>query len=639
MPHSLGFSRPAAALRSRERSVINHPETIHGELWLVDQSGGDKGFMGGRLRQLAKEIFRCGSIAFTALLVFAAPGTGTGMDTAPGMALPRPLTDADAARYRRIFSVQKAGKWRAADRDIAKLKNRILLGHVLEQRYMHPTRYRSKFRELAAWLKLYNDHPAARRIYRLAQRRKPRRAKYPRAPARLGTPAPAARAPAKPVTTNGKTRRARKLMRRIRHLVRHERLTRAEELLTSRKSRGVLRKVEFDRSQSRIATGWFFYGADENALRLAGAAAERSGAVLPFAHWTAGLAAFRLGRYAAAARHFEGMASSDRTTGWNLSAAAFWAARANMLARNPERVHRWLDVAAGQQRTFYGILARRVLGLKSPLHWAHPELRLESIENLAGNERVKRALALVQVGERQRAERELRALAVIDDAATAHTLLAIADAAGLPALALAAARRLEARGGDAPASGLYPLPRWQPKGGFRLDRALIFAFMRQESAFKVRAKSRSGARGLMQLMPGTAGFIARTRFRGRKRNQLFDPELNLTLGQKYLRYLIAHDAVQGDMFLLAIAYNGGPGNLAKWQRKVSKVSVDPLMFIESIPARETRQFVERVLANLWVYRERLNQPAPSLDAIAAGERPIYKSVDDMLLSEAGDARN
>ena len=109
--------------------------------------------------------------------------------------------------------------------------------------------------------------------------------------------------------------------------------------------------------------------------------------------------------------------------------------------------------------------------------------------------------------------------------------------------------------------------------------------------------------------------------------------------QKYLRYLIAHDAVQGDMFLVAIAYNGGPGNLAKWQRKVSKVSVDPLMFIESIPARETRQFVERVLANLWVYRERLNQPAPSLDAIAAGERPIYKSVDDMLLSQAGDARN
>ena len=239
----------------------------------------------------------------------------------------------------------------------------------------------------------------------------------------------------------------------------------------------------------------------------------------------------------------------------------------------------------------------------------------------------------------RRAARELRALSVLDDEETIHTLLAIADAAGLPSLALAAAKRLEARGGVAPVSGLYPLPRWRPPGGFRLDRALLYAFMRQESAFKVRAKSRSGARGLMQLMPGTAGFIARTRFRGRKRNQLFDPELNLTLGQKYLRYLIAHDAVQGDMFLLAIAYNGGPGNLAKWQRKVSKVSVDPLMFIESIPARETRQFVERVLANLWGYRERLNQPAPSLDAIAAGERPIYKSVDDMLLSQAGDARN
>jgi soluble lytic murein transglycosylase-like protein len=614
-------------------------------LWPLKDSGGNKGVMGDQLHHRANIGFRRAPVVLAALLVFAAPGTapaldtGTGLDAARSAALPRPLSNADADRYRRIFAVQENGRWRDADREIAKLENRLLLGHVLSQRYMHPTRYRSKFRELAAWLELYNDHPDARRIYRLAKRRKPRRAKYPRAPERLAAPAPKARETVERISTNGKTRRARSLMRRIRHMVRHERLSAAEKLITSRQARGVLGKVPFDRSLSRIATGWFFYGADENALRLAGAAAERSGAVLPFAHWTAGLAAFRLGRFTDAARHFEGMASSGRTTGWNLSAAAFWAARANMLARNPERVHHWLNIAAGQERTFYGILARRILGLKSPLVWERLELRFERIDALAGNGRVRRALALVQVGERQRAERELRALAVIDDAETADILLAIADAAGLPALALAAARRLEARGGDAPASGLYPLPRWRPAGGFRLDRALIFAFMRQESAFKVRAKSRSGARGLMQLMPGTAGFIARKRFRGRNRNQLFDPEFNLSLGQKYLRYLIDHEAVQGGMFALAIAYNGGPGNLAKWQRRVFKRSADPLMFIESIPARETRNFVERVLANLWVYRERLNQPAPSLDAIAAGERPIYKSVDDTLVLQAADARN
>ena len=143
----------------------------------------------------------------------------------------------------------------------------------------------------------------------------------------------------------------------------------------------------------------------------------------------------------------------------------------------------------------------------------------------------------------------------------------------------------------------------------------------------------------MQLMPATASYMAQRRFRGRARNQLFDPALNIALGQKYLRYLIEHENVGGDMFLLAAAYNGGPGNLAKWQRRVSKLSTDPLMFIESIPARETRQFIERVLANLWIYRERLGQPAPTLDAIAAGRRPIYKALDAARLATADNAGN
>ena len=58
------------------------------------------------------------------------------------------------------------------------------------------------------------------------------------------------------------------------------------------------------------------------------------------------------------------------------------------------------------------------------------------------------------------------------------------------------------------------------------------------------------------------------------------------------------------------------------------------MFIESIPARETRDFVERVLSNLWMYRERLGQAAPSLDAIAAGELPLYKALDQSKVAEA-----
>ena len=98
--------------------------------------------------------------------------------------------------------------------------------------------------------------------------------------------------------------------------------------------------------------------------------------------------------------------------------------------------------------------------------------------------------------------------------------------------------------------------------------------------------------------------------------------------QKYLRYLIAHDAVQGDMFLVAIAYNGGPGNLAKWRKRAKRWRyLDQLVFIETIPSSETRNYVKRVLANLWVYRHRLGQEAPSLDTLAAGSAPSYKALD------------
>ena len=80
--------------------------------------------------------------------------------------------------------------------------------------------------------------------------------------------------------------------------------------------------------------------------------------------------------------------------------------------------------------------------------------------------------------------------------------------------------------------------------------------------------------------------------------------------------------ILGGLFLMAAAWNGGPGNLNKWRKKTDDLN-DPLFFIESIPSRETRNFIEKVLSNLWVYRNRLGQSAPSLDAIAEGRWPVY----------------
>jgi hypothetical protein len=92
------------------------------------------------------------------------------------------LRAADAALYREIFEVQTEGRWAAADALIGRLDDPLLMGHVLYQRYMHPSAWRSRYDELAGWLERYADHPNADRIHALAERRRPAGAPAPQRP-------------------------------------------------------------------------------------------------------------------------------------------------------------------------------------------------------------------------------------------------------------------------------------------------------------------------------------------------------------------------------------------------------------------------------------------------------------------------
>ncbi len=99
-------------------------------------------------------------------------------------ALPRILSDGDVALYRRIFALQVGGRWKAADRLVAKLTDPLLMGHVRAQRYLHPTKYRTRYKELKAWMAKYADHPDAGRLYKLALKRKPKNWLAPKPPLR-----------------------------------------------------------------------------------------------------------------------------------------------------------------------------------------------------------------------------------------------------------------------------------------------------------------------------------------------------------------------------------------------------------------------------------------------------------------------
>jgi soluble lytic murein transglycosylase len=555
--------------------------------------------------------------------------------------LPEVLNLHDVQRYQRIFELQEDGHWKKADKLIKGLGDPILMGHVLAQRYLHPTKYRSKYKELKKWMASYADHPDANRLYKLALRRKPSNWRTPKRPVPFflrGSVEPAKRAtaPGKNLS-RAQYRKVRTYKRQIRSYLRKGWTKSVKKLIVTTEVKRLFSNFDIDQAKARLALGYFSAGRDEWAVMWASEAAERSGHYLPEANWTAGLASWRLGNSIKSAHFFEAAAITQGRSNWLTSASAFWAARAYLVGGKPEKVNPMLGLAVAYPRTFYGLLARKMLDLPSTFSWSSPALEQLDLNALLAVPATRRALALLQVGETRRAERDLRGLAGRSPPQVGMAILALAARTNLASLAFRLNYALHPGGGGFDGAS-YPLPTWKPKGGYSIDKALVFALIRQESAFNPNAKSWAGARGVMQLMPRTAGFVAgdlRFHRTASTLRTLYRPEINMMLGQKYIKILLRDTKINGDLFFMAAAWNGGPGNLNKWRVNNNHMD-DPLFFIESIPSRETRNFVEKVLTNLWIYRDRLGQPTPSLDAIAAGKWPLYKAFDNTPTQLAGN---
>src|SRR6185437_11210670 len=315
------------------------------------------------------------------------------------------------------------------------------------------------------------------------------------------------------------------------------------------------------------------------------------------------------------------------------SAAAFWAARVELRADRPENYGYWLKIAAENPRTFYGMLARHLMGVdRDPSFDADPFTQFDA-QLVVGIDGGRRVLALIAVGQDGLASSELRELASHASASLLQSLAALADRANLPGVSI----RLAGLLGDTDktrAVALYPVPRWEPIGGYTVDRALLYALMRQESQFTPGAHSQAGARGLMQLMPSTARSMAELtgatlgkRNSKKERAALNDPEYNLMLAQEYVKLLLRDPRISNNLIVFAASYNQGPTATARWETAHPEYRDDPLLFIESIPSKEARTFTQKVLTNYWIYRQRLGQPMPDLDALAAGKWPTYTAYD------------
>jgi soluble lytic murein transglycosylase-like protein len=292
----------------------------------------------------------------------------------------------------------------------------------------------------------------------------------------------------------------------------------------------------------------------------------------------------------------------------------------------PALIRHYLRMAAAG-RDFYGLLARAILaqplaGDAEQIAFQEPMLQL-----LLGYPGARRAIALGQIGRIADAEREIRKLAARAAPELMAGLVALAKALDLPAAQMRLAQSLGHSHGRYDLSALFPVPNWRPASGYTLDRALVFAFMRAESAFDPRAESHAGARGVMQVMPATAQYIAaRSDLELPHGNALFEPETSILFGQAYLEHLLQRPSIGDNLIYLAVAYNAGPARVLRWQGLLQATD-DPLLFLESIPMREPRVYVKKVLTNLWSYRARLGQAQPSLEALARSRWPTYRALD------------
>jgi len=532
------------------------------------------------------------------------------------------LNDTDIEKYKKIFSLQKLGKWEEAEDTIEQLDNKILLGHVKYQKLMHPTKYRSKYSELKDWLILYSDHPMSDKIWKLADRRKPKNTKSLKKPEKLNRLAGSGRdfKSITPLENFNIPKKYNAIYKNIKSLVKRGRPTQALRDL----NKITLPNYIEDDLKSIISAGYYAVGKDKVSMKIAINAASRSGIDNPKLYWRAGLASYRLNKKEVALKHFIQLTKIKKNI-WLKYAGAYWAAKIYLEFNNELEAKNNFTIAAQQVNSFYGQLAIEYLGYKENIKWEVKKPGSFFKLDILNNEHVKRALALSTIGRYGEADQEIRFVYGILGNDNIYELLELTNYLNLPAVQLRLGDKLFQKG-DLSYLALYPSPQWINNQDKKIDEVLLWSLMRKESSFYLKAKSPRSARGLLQLMPSTARTVMRDRsIRGSNLWKLYDLEYNILIGQKLLLRLMDQENISDSLVPLLMSWNAGPTRYKKWNEQI-KIYSDPLLYIESIPSYETRWFVKKVLKNMWIYRDKLQQPKLSRKDLANNLWPKYKNL-------------
>jgi soluble lytic murein transglycosylase len=288
---------------------------------------------------------------------------------------------------------------------------------------------------------------------------------------------------------------------------------------------------------------------------------------------------------------------------------AFWKGRAASIGGNDALAREWWQRAAEHPSTFYGQQALLSLGTQAPrFEFARPADPLIR-EAFVSDELVLLVQRLHALGADASLRTFLLHLSGLAENVDERLLVAqLADEVDRPREAVRAAKRANQLDNIIGAAGypLWPLPKRDPDA--QLPDALVLSVIRQESGFDRAAISRAGARGMMQLMPGTAKQVAKGLSEPYSRSRLLtDPGYNIRLGGAYLAQMLQR--FDGSAPLALAAYNAGPHRVARWVKEFGDPrsgEIEMLDWIETIPFSETRNYVQRVLEAVPIYRHLLS---------------------------------
>lgn len=400
------------------------------------------------------------------------------------------------------------------------------------------------------------------------------------------------------MTENPASEAGRRDMWRLKHLLAREAL----EMKNYRAAYDLTRTTEsetpLDRSEAEFLAGW-------TALRF-------------------------LDMPDAAARHFA-ILTDVVSTPVSLSRGLYWQGRAAEALGDMEGAERHYAAGAEHITTYYGLLAAERLGrmrgepavLSIP---DDPEVTQADIAAFETNEMVRATRMLGELGEEYWFFKFGTHLEdTMDDPAQIALLSDMANRYGMPRTALRVAK--SARNRHMPVvERAYPLAFIPPTGPRYVEPALALAISRQETEFDPRAISRANARGLMQLLPSTARATARSLGRPYRHSWLLDdPGYNAELGSSHLKDLIGQ--FNGSYIVSMAGYNAGASRGRRWIATYGDPragEIDPIDWVELVPFGETRNYIQRVIENLQVYRARLDgnsAPVTITDDLNAGSIP------------------